>query len=83
MLRRLDSRAPYRVEAISTIARHPGAFVIRTLKAFLANQGLLLAGAVAYYSLLSIVPLMIRTVIALSHFIDREALLQTLGRYLE
>lgn len=65
------------------VLRHPGAFALRTLKAFRANQGLLLAGAVAYYALLSIVPLLILTVIALSHFIDRTELLQTLGRYLE
>ena len=30
------------------LAAHPGAFVWRTLKSFRANQGLLLAGAVAY-----------------------------------
>lgn len=63
--------------------RHPGAFALRTLKAFRANQGLLLAGAVAYYALLSIVPLLILTVIALSHVIDQAELLDTLGRYLE
>jgi len=60
-----------------------GAFALRTLKAFRANQGLLLAGAVAYYALLSIVPLMILTVVALSHFIDQGALLRTVGTYLE
>jgi membrane protein len=58
-------------------------FLLRTAKAFRANQGLLLAGAVAYYSLLSIVPLLILIVIALSHWIDPAQLLQTLGRYLE
>jgi YihY family inner membrane protein len=65
------------------ILRHPGAFTVRTLKGFRANQGLLLAGAVAYYALLSIVPMLILTVIALSHFVDQAALLQTVGRYLE
>ena len=59
------------------------AFLVRTLKAFRANQGLLLAGAVAYYSLLSIVPLLILAVVALSHFVDAEVLLQAIGRYLE
>ena len=59
------------------------AFLVSTLKAFRANQGLLLAGAVAYYSLLSIVPLLILTVVALSHFVEREVLLQTIGHYLE
>ncbi len=65
------------------VLRHPGLFAIQTLKAFRANQGLLLAGAVAYYALLSLVPLMILTVIALSNVIDQGELLQTLGRYLE
>lgn len=67
----------------SQIARHPAAFGLRVLKAFKANQGMLLAGAVAYYALLSIVPLLILTVIALSHFVDQQALLATLSRYLE
>src|SRR6266550_5134757 len=58
-------------------------FAQQTLKAFRANQGLLLAGAVAYYALLSIVPLLILTVIALSYVIDQAELLVTLGRYLE
>lgn len=44
---------------------------------------MLLAGAVAYYALLSIVPLLILIVIALSHVIDRAELLGTLGHYLE
>ncbi|MCU7370760.1 YihY/virulence factor BrkB family protein [Paucibacter sp. O1-1] len=65
------------------LLRHPGAFLLGALKAFRANQGLLLAGAVAYYALLSIVPLLILAVIALSHVVDQAALLQTLGRYLE
>ncbi len=63
--------------------RHPADFALRVLKAFRGNQGLLLAGAVAYYALLSIVPLLILIVIALSHVIDQAELLQTLGRYLE
>lgn len=63
--------------------KHPRTFAMNTLRGFRANQGLLLAGAVAYYALLSIVPLLIVTVIALSHFIDRAELLQTIGLYLE
>ena len=65
------------------LLQHPGAFALQTFKAFRANQGLLLAGAIAYYALLSIVPLLILTVIALSHFVDQVGLLSTLGRYLE
>src|SRR5438128_6674462 len=65
------------------VVTHPGAFTLRVLRAFRANQGLLLAGAVAYYTLLSIVPLLILIVIALSHVLDQAELLHTLGRYLE
>jgi membrane protein len=67
----------------SVVLKHPGAFAVQTLKGFRANQGLLLAGAVAYYALLSIVPLLILTVIALSYVIDQAELLDTVGRYLE
>jgi hypothetical protein len=53
-------------QRVARVMKHPGLFAIRALKGFRANQGLLLAGAVAYYAVLSIVPLMILTVIALS-----------------
>jgi membrane protein len=65
------------------VLKHPGAFALQTLKSFRANQGLLLAGAIAYYALLSLVPLLILIVIALSHIIDQAELLHTLGRYME
>ena len=65
------------------VLRDPLGFAWCTLRAFRANQGMLLAGAVAYYALLSIVPLLILIVIALSHVIDQSLLLATLGRYLE
>lgn len=68
---------------LRAVLASPGAFLWRTLKAFRANQGLLLAGAVAYYALLSIVPVLILIVIVLSHVTDQAALLQTLGHYLE
>jgi len=89
----LNSKAPNALQrylgerligpAAQHVLRHPGAFLLQTLKGFKANQGLLLAGAVAYYALLSIVPLLILTVIALSQVIDQRELLATLGRYLE
>jgi len=63
--------------------KHPGEFALRVVQAFRANQGLLLAGAVAYYTLLSIVPLLILMVIALSHLVDQAELMQTLHRALE
>ena len=65
------------------VLKHPGAFALRVLKGFRANQGLLLAGAVAYYALLSLVPLLILVMIVLSHAIDAERLLVTLSAYLE
>jgi len=68
---------------VRKILDRPGAFAWQTLKAFKANQGLLLAGAVAYYALLSIVPLLILIAIVLSQWIEPEMLLQALERYLE
>lgn len=65
------------------VMQHPGAFALQTFKAFRANQGLLLAGAVAYYALLSLVPLLLLIVIALSHYVGQAELLNTLARYLE
>ena len=67
---------------VQHVAQHPAAFALSVLTGFRANQGLLLAGAVAYYALLSIVPLLILMVIVLSHFIDQADLLQTLALYL-
>lgn len=65
------------------VLQHPLAFARQTLSSFSRNQGLLLAGAIAYYALLSVVPLLIVSVIALSHLVDQAALLATLGRYME
>ena len=65
------------------ILSHPLAFLWQTIKGFRANQGMLLAGAVAYYALLSIVPFLMLVVVALSHFISEAELLSTLTRYLE
>ena len=65
------------------IVCHPGRFARVVLKAFRANQGLLLAGAVAYYALLSLIPLLILLMIVLSHVIDEGRLLATLTEYLE
>ena len=62
---------------------NPGTFMLRAIRAFRANQGLLLAGAVAYYTLLSIVPVLILMLIVLSRVIDQHDLLDTLARYLE
>lgn len=59
------------------------AFAWRVLKAFRANQGLLLAGAVAYYALLSLIPLLVLILITLSHFVGAGELLEASSRYLD
>lgn len=63
--------------------RHIGTFVLDSLKAFRANQGLLLAGAVAYYALLSIIPLLILIVMGLSYFVPQSELMEATRRYLD
>ncbi len=65
------------------VLKSPTTFVLQVLKGFSSNQGMLLAGAVAYYALLSAVPLLILSVVGLSHFVEQAELLSTLGRYLE
>jgi len=58
-------------------------FLLRVLRGFKRNQGILLSGAVAYYTLLSIVPLSILALIVLSHVIEEVQLIYTLSTYLE
>jgi membrane protein len=58
-------------------------FLMRVARGFIRNQGLLLSGAVAYYTLLSIVPLSILALIVLTHFIEEQQLILTLSTYLE
>lgn len=67
----------------TAILKHPAAFIKRVLAGFKANRGLLLAGAVAYYTLLSVIPLLLLLLIVLSHVIDQARLLATLTEYLE
>jgi len=65
------------------VVTHPLEFAMQTLRGFNRSQGMMLAGAIAYYALLSLVPLLILSVLALSHLVDRGDLLIALGRYLE
>ena len=65
------------------VFKRPGPFALAVIRQFRANQGVLLAGAVAYYTLLSLVPLLILILMALSHIISEERLLVTLSEYLE
>lgn len=61
----------------------PRRFCKMVFRNFRKNQGFLLASAIAYNALLSIIPLLILTVIVLSHLVDQGELLLTLTRYLE
>jgi YihY family inner membrane protein len=57
-------------------------FALRVLRDFQRNQGLLLSGAIAYYTFLSIVPMALLGVIVLSHVLDEQQLLQILSVYM-
>lgn len=58
-------------------------FVGKVISAFRANQGFLLAGAVAYYTLLSIVPMFALVLVLLSQLMEPAQLLETTNYYLE
>ena len=74
MLRRSSAR--------EKVASHPLRFAVQVWKAFQKNQGLLLSGALAYYILLSVIPLFAFLLLMLSHVVDEAALLTTLSRYI-
>ncbi len=61
---------------------NPWQFIKRVIVGFSANQGFLLSGAVAYYTLLTIVPMFAIILVALSQFQDTQALLNILHEYL-
>ena len=62
---------------------HAFDFLLRVLRGFMHNQGLLLSGALAYYILLSILPLSILALVVLTQFIEEQQLIHTLSGYLE
>jgi YihY family inner membrane protein len=71
-----------RPSPLGYVISHPGGFARNVLKGFMDSQGLLLAGAVAYYTLLSIIPVFALLLIALSQFFDTRLLLDTLATLL-
>jgi len=73
---------PHQKLAWRKLADQPGHFALQVLKAFHKNQGLLLSGALAYYILLSVIPLFTFLLLILSHVIDEAALMATLRRYI-
>ena len=60
----------------------PLAFISRVGAGFRANQGFLLAGAVAYYTLLSLVPMLALILVLLSQVLDPVLLIDTARHYL-
>jgi len=70
---------PVRTRAI---LNNPQGFIKQILKGFRANQGFLLSGAIAYYTLLSIIPMMALILVLLSQFKDPQGLLLVLQEYL-
>lgn len=58
-------------------------FTRRLVRDFRRNQGLLLAGAVAYNTLLSLIPLFALLLVALSHVVDEGLLVRTVALNLE
>jgi membrane protein len=55
----------------------------RVVSGFQRSQGFLLAGAVAYYTLLAIVPLFVVLLVGLSHVVDEQRLLDTVASNLQ
>jgi YihY family inner membrane protein len=67
---------------IQYVFGNPLAFLLSVIAGFRANQGFLLAGAVAYYTLLSLVPVLALILIVLSQLMDLHLLLETTREYL-
>ena len=61
---------------------HPWQFTKQVIAGFRANQGFLLSGAVAYYTLLSIVPMFALILVVLSQIQESAELVETLRTYL-
>lgn len=67
------------LEPLKLATRRLGHFSRRVLANFRRHKGLLLAGSVAYNTLLSIVPLFAVVLVALSHFAEKKDLLKTVN----
>ena len=74
---KVDSMESKRHHA-TELLRRPGKFLLRVLVGFKRNQGLLLSGAVAYYTLLSVIPMLALILVGLSHFIEEQQLYNTI-----
>ena len=68
----------HNLKITASAVRRPGLFLLQVFRNFRANQGMLLSGAVAYYTLLSIIPMFALILVGLSHFIDQQQLYNTI-----
>lgn len=64
------------------VVKNPLQFVQQVFKGFRANQGFLLSGAIAYYTLLSIIPMIALILVVLSQYRESQQLLDVLREYL-
>ena len=64
------------------VMNDPLQFIKQVARGFRANQGFLLSGAIAYYTLLSIIPMMALILVVLSQFKESQELLNVLREYL-
>jgi membrane protein len=67
---------------VQFVLDNPWRFTRSVISGFRANQGLLLAGAVAYYTLLSMVPMFALILVLLSQIQESHELLDTMHDYL-
>jgi len=67
---------------LNYLIHNPVAFSKQVIKGFRANQGFLLSGAIAYYTLLSMIPMTALILVVLSQFQDPQGLLEGLREYL-
>lgn len=65
------------------ILKHPLAFLLRVWRGMRRNQIFLMAGAIAYNALLSLVPFVALILLTLSSFADETTLLQTVKEAIE
>lgn len=65
------------------VLRHPLAFTLRVGRGFMACRGLLLSGAIAYYTLLSLIPLIVLILIALSQVFRPEVMADIISMQLQ
>ncbi|WP_455375602.1 YihY/virulence factor BrkB family protein [Kaarinaea lacus] len=68
-------------ERLTYLIHNPVEFSVQVFKGFRTNQGFLLSGAIAYYTLLSMIPMTALILVLLSQFQDPQKILEGLREY--